>query len=270
MLDVDSARENEDAAIGTHHLDGYSIEPRQNGPGNHLLYRAQGSVPLAEIQHPVETPEQRIELVRAEQHRQAQFLLQPAHQLHNASLMAHIEANQRLIQQQQARLAKQGLREQQPLSFAAGDFAERTPGQIARIDQIERLVHLLPPRNPKPRQSPAMAMPRAGDEVPAAQSDVARPDSLLRHIPDSRVAAPDRHAQHADCAPARRNETEQGPQQGRLPRAVRAEHAHELAAVNRKRDVREHRTLAIGEGHALKFDRVQPPARARARSSAWS
>ena len=60
---------------------------------------------VAEIKHAIKRAEQWVELVGAEQHRDAQFLLQRPRQLDHRRLMMRVEADQRLVQQQQARPA---------------------------------------------------------------------------------------------------------------------------------------------------------------------
>ena len=83
--------------------------------------------------------------------------------------MMRIEADQRLIQQQQSRAAEQGLRQQQALSLAAGGFRERAASELGRIDHLERPCTSRRASGPKQRQTPAMAVGAAGDEVPAAE-----------------------------------------------------------------------------------------------------
>ena len=55
-----------------------------------------------------------------------------------------------------------------------------------------------------------------------------------------------------------------------LPAPFGPSTAHELSALDRERDIRQHDALAIGERDAIELDRVHEGARDRARSSASS
>ena len=73
---------------------------------------------LAEIEDAIEHAQQRIEFVRTEQNSDAEFLLQRTGELDNGALMMGIQADQRFIQQQQARSPEQRLREEETLALA--------------------------------------------------------------------------------------------------------------------------------------------------------
>ena len=74
---------------------------------------------LAEVEHPIKHAQQRIQLVRAEQHSDAEFLLQRTCQLDNGPLMMGIKTDQRFIQQQQTRSPQKCLGEEETLALAA-------------------------------------------------------------------------------------------------------------------------------------------------------
>ena len=131
-------------------------------------------MPVAEVQHPVERAEQRIELVRAEQHGDPQLPLQLAHELHHALLMRRVETDERLVEEQQARLAEQRLREQQSLALPARELGERAPGQRARADAIERRGDVAPRGSARDRHAEPMSVDGARDEIPSAQPALAQ------------------------------------------------------------------------------------------------
>ena len=83
--------------------------------------------------------------------------------------MMRVEADQRLIEQQQPRPPDQRLRQQQALPLAAGGLGQRPARQVARADQVEHPIDLRPPRLAEHRQPQTMAVDRARDEVPAAE-----------------------------------------------------------------------------------------------------
>ncbi len=60
----------------------------------------------------------------------------------HGALVARVQADQRLVQQQQAGAPEQGLREQQALALAAGGLAEPAPRECRGADQVERPVDL--------------------------------------------------------------------------------------------------------------------------------
>src|SRR5579862_1520084 len=104
VLQLVSARHHEDAVLEPQHLDLRAIEAREHGCGDHLIDGAERRVSPAEVEHPIERSEQRIELMRAEQHCDAELSLQRFNQGDDVALMRRIETHQGLIQQQQLRL----------------------------------------------------------------------------------------------------------------------------------------------------------------------
>src|SRR3984885_10867687 len=77
-FDIIAARHHKDAPVYAHHVDRGTVEPRQHGAGDDLFDRADRGVAAAEIQYAIQCTQQRIDLVRAEQYRQAELLLQRA------------------------------------------------------------------------------------------------------------------------------------------------------------------------------------------------
>ena len=142
VFDVMAAGHDEDAAMEGNHLDLRTIEAGEHRPGDHLLDPADRGMAIAEIENPVQRAQQRIQLMGAEQHGNLQFLLQAAHQLHHRALVMGIEADQRLVQQQQGRVAQQRLGQQQPLALAPGGLSERPAGEIARAYHLQSPMHV--------------------------------------------------------------------------------------------------------------------------------
>ncbi len=75
-LHVVLSRHDENAAADTNHLDRRSVEARQDRAGNDFVDGTECRMSVAQIEDAVERSKQRIEFVRAEQHRYAQFRLQ--------------------------------------------------------------------------------------------------------------------------------------------------------------------------------------------------
>ena len=209
-----------------------TVQPGQHRPGDHLLDGAERGLPTGQIEHAVERTQQRIQLVRAEQHRDPEFQLQRLGQLDHGALMMRIQADQRLVQQQQRRLADQRLREQQPLPLAAGDLRQRPPCQRPRADQLEARSTSVLRGTAQPGQPQPVAIHRAGHEIPATQPVRREPGARLRHVADGGVAARRRPAEHLDPAACRRNKSENGAHQRRLAGPVRPQHADERPAAD--------------------------------------
>jgi hypothetical protein len=60
------SRHDENAAANTDHLDGRSVEARQDRTGDDFVDGAECRVPVAEVENAIERSKQRVELVRAE------------------------------------------------------------------------------------------------------------------------------------------------------------------------------------------------------------
>ena len=98
-LDVASARQHEDMAVGAHDLDLGAVELRQHRGRNHLIDGAERGVTVAEIEHAIERADQLIELVGAEQDRDVTLAGEATNQIDDCLLIAIVEADQRLVEQ---------------------------------------------------------------------------------------------------------------------------------------------------------------------------
>ena len=81
MFHVVAAGHHEDPAAQAHHVDLGAVQPRQDGPGDHLIDGSERRVAVAEIQHAVERAQQRIQFVGAEQHSDPKLGLERFRQL---------------------------------------------------------------------------------------------------------------------------------------------------------------------------------------------
>ena len=109
---VVAAGHDEDPALEADDIDLGTVQARQHLPGDHLIDRAARRLAAAEVQYPVQRAEQRIQLVGAEQHRDAEFGLQRSGQLDDGALVMRVEADQRLVEQEKFRLSNQCLSQQ--------------------------------------------------------------------------------------------------------------------------------------------------------------
>src|SRR5579863_4007018 len=126
-LDKMPARHHEAAAAEPHDLDPGTVEPRQDRAGDDFLHRTERGRPAPEIEHPVDGAEQRVQLMGAEQHGDAEPAPQRPDERDYLLFVTRVQADQRLVQQQETRLPDQRLRQQQPLPLAARQLGERPP-----------------------------------------------------------------------------------------------------------------------------------------------
>ena len=149
------------AVLDAHHLDLRAVKARQHRAGDDLVDRADHRRAGAEIEHPVNRVDQRIEFVGAEDNGDFQFVAQAPRDVDDALLVGWVQRNQRLVEQQQPRPAEQRLAEQQALALAPRELADRAARQVARVDVIERPVDLASralSRRAKPKRAPIAAL----------------------------------------------------------------------------------------------------------------
>src|SRR5580698_1203662 len=97
MLDVVLTRHYEDARAEADHLDGRLIERGEHRRGDDLVDRPECGVPAREIEHAIDRTEQRVELMRAEQHGDTKLPLQGFRQADDGVLVMRIETDERLV-----------------------------------------------------------------------------------------------------------------------------------------------------------------------------
>jgi uncharacterized metal-binding protein YceD (DUF177 family) len=101
VFDIVAIGHDEDAAVEPHHVNLGRVEPRQDRSADNLINSTECGVSLSEVEHAIQSAEQRIEFVRAEQHRDAEVPLQCARQFDDGPLVVKVETDQRFIEQQQ-------------------------------------------------------------------------------------------------------------------------------------------------------------------------
>ena len=170
----------------------------------------------------------------AEHDRDLEVVADAASDLDDALLMRRIERDQRLVEQEQPRPAEQRLAQQHPLALAAGKFADRAAGEVARAHFVERPVDLASRRLIELNEAEARAHRGAGDDVPAGEPKAPDRGAVLRHVADRGIASRRRLAEHADLARGDRDEPERGAHQRGLAGAVGAQHADEFAVLDRR------------------------------------
>ena len=161
---------------------------------------------------------------------------------HRANLM-RVEADGRLVQNDQFRFMHQRVRQADALPVAFGKLADDAAAHVRQAALFHHRVHALA------RTPPAEALePRAEFQVfPHAHFGIER--IVFRHVTDAPAHfvrfVKNVEARHAHRAARRRQETGQNPHRRAFARAVRAEQADDFAARDRERDVRHRRAARI-------------------------
>src|SRR5437870_5472355 len=105
-LDFTAAREHENMPIGPHHLDLGAVKLREHRRGSDFRHSAKRGMAIAEIEHAVERSDRLVEFVGAEQHRDVALAGKAPDQVDHCFLIAVIEADERLVEQKELRLAQ--------------------------------------------------------------------------------------------------------------------------------------------------------------------
>src|SRR5262249_25074156 len=268
-LEVTAAGEHENMPISPHHLDLRTIELRQHRRRGDFRHGAERGMTVAQVEYAVECADQLVEFVGAEQNRNVALAGEAPDQIDHRFLVAVVEADERLIEQQELRLTKKRLREQQALPFSARHVGQGPAGEVRRADRSQRLFDHAAVGAGERRQAPALAVHGARDEIEAAHPQIGHDRPHLWKITDLRVAAPRRAPEDAQTAGARRQQTQDRADQRGLAGAIGPEKADELAALNGEACIDQDVTPADRDRCVIELDHIHDdgPAKARCVSS---
>src|SRR5690242_9979754 len=157
LSEIKLAHHDENAPAETDDFDGRSIKTRQDWAGDDLVHPSKHRPSAAEVEDPVHDVEQRVQFMRREKHGDSQVLLHAPDQFDDAALVFRIEADQRLVEQQQLGLTQQRLAQKQPLTLAARHFRQWPFRKISRPDQVQSPLDIAALRGAEQRQAPAVA-----------------------------------------------------------------------------------------------------------------
>ena len=118
--------------------------------------------------------------------------LPAADQVGDLLLVVQVQAGQRLVAQEQARIADDRLGDPQALLLAARQPPDRRVGVGRRLDRLDHLVHPPTIGARRPADAPAVAVDPQLDQVAAAQRQVLVERLVLGHVADARIAPPGR------------------------------------------------------------------------------
>ena len=239
-LDVDVAGHDEVAVPDPYDLDLRAVEARQHRAGHDLLDRADHGGAGAEVEHPVDGVDQRVELVRAEHDRDLEVVADAPGDLDHALLVGGIERDQRLVEQR---------RRGRPSRAWLSSTRCRSPPESSPIERRAR--------SRAPTSSSAQSISRRAALSSRSEAEAAADRGARDHVPAGEPETRRSRRGSAACSrspgcrarPAGRarrstprgdrNEAEGRPHQRRLAGAVRPEHADELALAHGKAGRRE-------------------------------
>src|SRR5437879_3903939 len=105
------ADDDEPALARLEDLDGRFVQPAERGGGDHRARLADERAPGAEVHDAVEVCEQRVDVVRDEQNGHPPFTADSREQCRDAGLVGEVKAVERLVENQQSRIADERLRD---------------------------------------------------------------------------------------------------------------------------------------------------------------
>src|SRR5439155_16448151 len=251
--------DDEPAVGGMEDLDRRAVEAAERLARDHLFGSALDRAAAGEVDDAVEVADDRVDVVRDEQHGDLLLFADAAHECGDRGLVRQVEAVERLVEQQQLRPPDQRLGDQQALLLAAGEFPDRPAGIGGGADELDHL-------RDAGRVSPATRATREWDP-PAGpvqseldEVDAADPRPAVKAVPLGQVADPalgdaGLPPQDRRRSGGQRQETEDRLDQRRLAGPVRPQHGDEGRLSDRQRDVAPDRTATEAHGRAVERDR---------------
>src|ERR1700690_2536569 len=107
LFDRAGIGEHEDMLARPHDLDAGAVKPGEHGLVDDLVDGAERRLAAAEIEDAVDGAEKLVELVGAEENGDLHLTAEPGGELDDHVLMTRIEADERLVEKQDSRLAEE-------------------------------------------------------------------------------------------------------------------------------------------------------------------
>src|SRR6266542_4469349 len=174
--------------------------------------------------------------------------------LANLPNAVRVEPAHRLVEDQQARLVDQRADEAELLTHTARVVARHTMAHIPEIERAEQLLHA------QLRLLKAMQPGKEAHQLPSAHLRVL--DRLFGNHADlaleREVVWPDRFTMDQDPAAGRADQAQKHMDGGRLPSAVGAEKAVDLAGPNIEAQAVDRQVILVSLGEILGLDHPPP------------
>jgi hypothetical protein len=225
------------------HLDRLPVQLRQHVGLHDLVGSAGGDLAAGHVDDPVHHRQQRVHVVRGQQDG---YLLTPGQvrqQRDDVVTAGDVKVGERLVEQQQLRLADQRMRDHDALLLAAGQLTDPRAGVSVGPDGLEHVLYPLAPLPGRKRQAELVAVDTQRDDIRHPQRHVRVDQQLLRDIADGGVLC-----DRAFCDVL---EAEDDAEQGGLAGAVRTDQAGELALSDVERDVLQDRPAAEADRYVV-------------------
>jgi len=185
--------------VEVQHVDVVPVERAQHLGANHLFGAADRDAPAGEVDDAVHHGQQRVDVVRDQQHAHTLLLADPGQQRGDRRLVGQIETVQRLIEDQHARVPDKRLGDQQSLLLPTREAPDRAGCVLRGAHQLDRTLHALATRAAK-RQPPARAVEPEPDEVNTADPDASVKMASLGQVTDLSLGRARLAAEHQDAA----------------------------------------------------------------------
>lgn len=224
-------------------VDMRAIQGAQHLGADDLGGGAGGGAAAGEIDDAVHACQQRIHVVRRNQHRDFLRGGEVAEDRNYVGDGADVEVGQRFVEQEQAGAADEGVGDEHALGLAAGEGAEALLGIGGGADGGEHGVDLRRALAVGEREAEPVAVEAEGHEVAGAEREVGVEGEFLRDVADA--------AGGGDAAGGFFLEAEDGADEGGFAGAVGADEAADFAGAEGKGDVVEDGAVAEGDGKAL-------------------
>jgi hypothetical protein len=196
------------------------------------------------------------ELVRDVEDRDAELAVQLCEQFGERLLGPDVDAGGRLVQDQKGGLARERLGDERALLLPAREVRDRHPRLLAEPYALDGL---LDDRSVTPAEwadEPSGREPSRGDDFPHSRRSVCPQLRALSEVAERRSAgkAACFLAEKPRRARSRALQTEDEPDERRLPAAVRTGDRNELAGLNAQIDGPKHlMPRVVGEGNAFEL-----------------
>ena len=168
-----------------------AVESVSTSLADNLRGRPARGPPVGDVDDAIHHRQQRVHVVRGDQHRDLLFRRDSRQQIDDLLLAGDVEVRQRLVQEQQPRAADQRVGDQDPLLLTAGELADTRVRESLGVDRVEHLVDLASgATRDGQREAEPLPVDAEPDQVPGAQRHVRVQRDPLRHVADQRSPRP--------------------------------------------------------------------------------
>ena len=192
------------------------VEPAEHRRAQNLFRRADAVGAGSQVEHAVRERQHGVDVVGDEENGGAVAAAALIDETAHFALVVQVQADQRLVAQQDRRLGDQRLSDPQALLLTAGELADRPVGEVAACTaSIARLHPLTDGSWPSRRRPKTVTVDAEPHEIAPTHRCSGRKQPLLRHVADVPVAPSHPPSRHCDLARGQRLQAEDGLEQRR-------------------------------------------------------